>query len=144
MSGADDFLLRGRKVAAALAFVAIAFASGWSLIFPKKPIPLSRADGIYANSQCGAIELHNGVASWGAMKASYTLDTDKEGMFALTDYFVGVKTEGQACSLASDRSKYPLKLRFDDSERPTVVTLWDRDQPATVNFSRQATWPKGG
>jgi len=119
------------------AFVVVGIGLGWSLIFPEKPIAKDRANGRYFDAECGVIILNNGIIASGKMKAEYALQRDKNGLFALTNYLVGIKIKGQSCVVSSDRSKYALYLRFDNSEHPTAVTLWNMDEPATVTFRRQ-------
>jgi len=137
MKEEDDTFLTARKIAALTAFAAIALVGGWQLMFPPKPIPLNLANGSYANNRCGIISFVNGTATWNDDEANYTLETDKIGMFALTNYLVGTKATEGSCSISSDRSKYPLKLRFDNESHPTVVTLSDMDRSAEIDFSRQ-------
>jgi hypothetical protein len=110
---------------------------GKSALFAEKPIPIGRADGQYVNARCGLITLRAGVISWGASRAQYTLHTDKLGLFALTEHFLGVATDGARCEVLYDPERFPLYLRFDNNKSPNTVILSDTALKEDVVFTRQ-------
>lgn len=129
--------LRWLNIVGLIFFVAIIVFAGWASNSTEKPIPLGMANGSYATKACGLITFNNGVVRWNGANAVYTLDTDKIGLFALTDHFVWVKVDDTNCTIWADNSKLPLKLRFDDNQHSRTLTLWDAEKHVTVDFTRQ-------
>jgi hypothetical protein len=124
-----------RKTSAVIVALFVVLIIGMSILFPRKPIPIDRANGTYTNSRCGTVTFRNGVLTSGKIKATYTLDTDKR-LFALPDRLVGVTISASKCELAEDPSRNVLKLPFDDTDQPRAVVFWDIDRVESHTFVR--------
>jgi hypothetical protein len=137
VSTVDNYRERPGKIAAAMAFLAMAFLVGRALLFPEPPVPIGVANGQYFNDRCGMMTFKNGIIQWGNSQARYILEKDKFGLLALTDYFVGVQFRGADCRILSDHAQFALYLRFDDETNPRAVTVSQNSPPATVEFVRK-------
>lgn len=88
--------------------------------FPPR-LPIGAANGIYANACCGSLRLRNGQLTFGNdQHVSYVVEHDKGGRYVLPSEYVGV-TGGKL--IISDRSKYQMYLRLDDSAIPETIEL---------------------
>ena len=121
---------------ATMAGMAMVVLIGKSALFAERPISIGRADGQYVNARCGVVSVKAGVISWGVSHTQYTLHTDKLGLFALTEHFLGVATDGARCEVLYDGTRFPLYLRFDNKERPNALILSDVALKEDVVFSR--------
>jgi hypothetical protein len=109
----------------ALGIIAVAVAVfGWLLLAPIPRLPISSANGEFANSCCGTIVLDNGQMSIGKQHVAYVIETDKQGPYILAAGYVGVTDEG----IKIDRRNYPLNMRLDRRTNPDVITIIGRSE----------------
>ena len=88
--------------------------------FPPR-LPIGTANGTYANPWRGSVRLHNvEMVLNGGQIVGYVVEHDKVGRYVLPSSYVGIWS-GKA--VQADRSANPLKLRLDDSTRPTNIGL---------------------
>jgi hypothetical protein len=138
MSTTDSSLVKAARVSIVFGgLVVSAFAVVHSFLFPKPPVPLARVNGVYANDHCGLLTMKDGMIIWGSSHAEFSLDTDNIGLFALTQYFVGVSNNGDRCQIVSNSQQDPLYLRFNDEDHPTMVSLGSYSQIGEYTFSRK-------
>jgi len=90
-------------------------------------LPKDRANGTYASPCCGVMVLQDGEMHVGNAIVPYSIEVDKVGAYVLPARFVG---EGQG-AFRLDGRVAPIKLRLDDVNRPTRVTL-DSGHVATI------------
>ena len=90
-------------------------------------LPKDRANGTYASVCCGVMVLQDGEMHVGNAIVPYSIEVDKVGAYVLPARFVG---EGQG-AFRLDGRVAPIKLRLDDVNRPTRVTL-DSGHVATI------------
>ncbi|WDF72639.1 hypothetical protein [Novosphingobium sp. KACC 22771] len=134
----DSSLVKAARVSIVFGvLVASAFAFVSSFLFPKPPVPLARVNGVYANDHCGLLTMKDGMIIWGSSHAEFSLETDKGGLFAITKYFVGVSNNDGRCKIVSNSQQYPLYLRFNDENHPTMVSLLSYSPDVKYTFSRK-------
>lgn len=110
-------------VAVSLGAVGALFAVAQSILWPTKPIPPALVDGTYSNACCSNLVLKQGRLGIDGRWFSFSLDRDKEGLFALPE--VGISIANGHLALGVNR---PYKLRFDNPDHPSSIEVADFGQ----------------
>ena len=93
-------------------------------------LPISSANGMYANRCCGRVVLTNGVMAVANQRIGYVVEEDKAGAYVLPNAYVGASDT----ALVIRPNGFPFKLRLDDPSRPRSVELLD-DKPRGKSYS---------
>lgn len=135
----EDFRRRMGALAVILMAVLATPIIIYSLLHKPAPIEIGQVNGRYRNPDCGVVSFKNGVLASGTYHARYSLERDKEGLFAVSDAFVGVYVDNDGhCSFSVDHYHSPLKMRFDSENQPQSVELLDSAQNEIHAFVRVA------
>jgi hypothetical protein len=112
-----------------------AIALGWIVLGPRaRPdLPPKLIEGVYANPCCAPFEIRDGRIRAGRESASFTVESDKQGVYLLPDRFVGVVDRRH---LVFD-SAIPLKLRADNDAAPTAFELSSFGGGPSYRFTRR-------
>ena len=104
--------------------VAASLAMLYVMVAPTPSLPISMANGVYANDCCGTVRLQDGAMSFRGGSVSYVIERDKGGAYLMPTKYVGVEPP---YGLQIERQKYPLKLRLDDEAHPENVRVLGTD-----------------
>jgi len=94
---------------------------GYFVLKPPEQLPLSQADGIYANSCCGTLVLKGGRGTHGGAAFDYVIEQDKMGPFVLPKS--RLVTVDDASRLVIVQDEPPLMLRLETSMRPQWIDI---------------------
>lgn len=110
---------------APIVFVMVAIGIGYALFVPPERLPISGANGTYANACCGALVLEDGHASAGAKEFAYVIQHDKNGPFILpTSHRVTIH-DGSRLGVTPNEAA--LILRLDPSATARWIDIPDFD-----------------
>lgn len=107
-------------------------AALFTMPFSEPSLPLSSANGSYANDCCGMLILKDGQMTISQQQVSCVIESDKQGPYVLPSVYVGASSKG----FVVRRNGSPLKLHLDDETHPANIELMDDRDGGVFSFER--------
>ena len=104
--------------------IVVGFAVAIYIVLKPAPkLPISQADGAYANTCCGTLVLKAGRGAYGKATFDYVIERDKVGPYVMPTSRLVV--DDDASRLVIVQHGAPLKLRLEISAKPQWIDIPD-------------------